>query len=399
MSSGSNHFRILKAGGSGYWMLLALLLLLVGAGYLAAHAMESRGHWITGMNNQVVWGLPHVFAILLIVAASGALNVASLSSVFGRKEYSPWARLSGLLAISLLVGGLIVLVLDLGRPERLVVAMTHYNFKSIFAWNIFLYTGFMVVVAIYLWTQFQRNLAGWVGKSGLLAFLWRFVLTSGTGGIFGFLVARQFYDAAILIPMFIVLSLVLGTAAFLLVSRLLGNWFGDGPDNELPAGLGRLMGIFIAAELFLVAAFHLTNLYATEHHGVERFILLEGGVYTALFWVGQVALGGLLPLAMIFHPAAGRVMKNVLLAALLAIFGGFCQLYVIIIGGQAYPQVLFPGKRVRSSFHDGEVASYLPSLPEWLLGIGGIALALLLVILATRVLAFLPDNRRFRRAV
>ena len=34
-----------------------------------------------------------------------------------------------------------VLMLDLGRPERLIVATTHYNFKSIFAWNVFLYTG------------------------------------------------------------------------------------------------------------------------------------------------------------------------------------------------------------------------------------------------------------------
>ena len=40
--------------------------------------MEEHGHIVTGMTNQVVWGLPHVFAIFLIVAASGALNVASI---------------------------------------------------------------------------------------------------------------------------------------------------------------------------------------------------------------------------------------------------------------------------------------------------------------------------------
>ena len=47
-----------------------------------------------------------------------------------------WA-LSALLAIALLMGGLMVLMLDLGRPDRLIVAMTHFNFKSIFAMNIF----------------------------------------------------------------------------------------------------------------------------------------------------------------------------------------------------------------------------------------------------------------------
>ena len=57
----------------------------------AAYHMEHSGHWVTGMSNQVVWGLPHVFAIFLIVAASGALNVASIGSVFGGLCTSRWA--------------------------------------------------------------------------------------------------------------------------------------------------------------------------------------------------------------------------------------------------------------------------------------------------------------------
>ena len=61
--------------------------------------------------------------------------------------YKPLARLSVLMAITLLVGGLIVLVLDLGQLSRLIVAMTTYNFKSIFAWNIYPYVGFMAIVA------------------------------------------------------------------------------------------------------------------------------------------------------------------------------------------------------------------------------------------------------------
>ena len=53
-------------------------------------------------------------------------------------------------AIAFLIAGLIILVLDLGRPDRLIVAMTTYNFKSIFAWNIFLYSGFFVILAALL---------------------------------------------------------------------------------------------------------------------------------------------------------------------------------------------------------------------------------------------------------
>ena len=68
---------------------------LILAGLGAAWYMEHHGHYVTGMSNRIVWGMPHVFAVFLIVAASGALNVASIASVFGRELYKPLARLSG----------------------------------------------------------------------------------------------------------------------------------------------------------------------------------------------------------------------------------------------------------------------------------------------------------------
>ena len=90
-------YTTLSGGNSGYWLLLAALgvLVLLGAG--AAFMMEHEGHWITGMSNQVVWGTPHVFAVFLIVAASGALNTASISSVLALARaaisaISRWSR-------------------------------------------------------------------------------------------------------------------------------------------------------------------------------------------------------------------------------------------------------------------------------------------------------------------
>ena len=53
--------------------------------------MEHEGHYVTGMNNQIVWGLPHIFAVTLIVIASGVLNIASMSSAFNKKLYKPLA--------------------------------------------------------------------------------------------------------------------------------------------------------------------------------------------------------------------------------------------------------------------------------------------------------------------
>jgi Ni/Fe-hydrogenase subunit HybB-like protein len=375
-----------------YWALLGAFGLLIALGAGSFFYMEHTGHWVTGMDNQVVWGTPHVFAIFLIVAASGALNIASISSVFNRKLYKPMSRLSGILSIALLLGGLAVLVLDLGRPERLIVAMTNYNFKSIFAWNIILYNGFLVLVLAYLVTMMQNGLAGLTKTAGTAAFIWRLALTTGTGSIFGFLVARQGYDAAVMAPMFVIMSFAFGLAIFLLV--LLVAYRG----SERPLGnvvlfrLKNLLGVFIAAVLYFVLVQHLTNLYATEHHGIEAFILRDGGLYTFLFWAVQIGLGSILPMVLLFHPTLGKDVRMIVAASILTIVGGFAQLYVLLIGGQAFPLVLFPGKEVSSSFYDGVVSAYAPSLPEVLLGLGGIGIAMALVTVAVRVLHILPES-------
>lgn len=385
----SVQYREIDGRSGAYLALLGVLGALVLAGLGAAWSMEHEGHHITGMTNRIVWGTPHVFAVFLIVAASGALNVASIASVFGRELYKPLARLSGLLAITLLAGGLAVLVLDLGRPDRLIVAMTHYNFKSVFAWNIFLYTGFFAVVALYLWTMLERRMNGHTGRAGLLAFLWRLVLTTGTGSIFGFLVAREPYAGALMAPLFIVMSFSFGLAVFVLVLMAACRWTGRTLGDAVLGRLRGLLGVFVATVLYFVAVQHLGNLYIARQHDLERFLLLEGGVYTALFWFGQVVLGGVLPLALLFGTASRPALAT---AAACVIVGGFAQLYVLIIGGQAYPQQMFPEKEVASSFFDGVVASYAPSLPEVTLGVGGVALALALTAVALKLLPFLPGS-------
>ncbi len=373
----------------GYWLISAIAGVITLAGLIGAEHMESAGHWVTGMSNQVVWGVPHVFAIFLIVAASGALNTASIASVFGRDDYKPLARLSALLAIALLSGGLAVLVLDLGRPDRLIVAMTHYNFKSIFAWNIFLYIGFMFIVGIYLWMMFEPRMNRFTARVGTAAFIWRLVLTTGTGSIFGFLVAREAFDSAVMAPLFIVMSLSFGTALTLLIGMLIFWINGATMDPALAQKLRRLLGFFVIGVAYLVAVDHLTKLYVTGHHQLEQFILVDGGIYTLLFWGVQILLGTVAPAILLLLPRFCQ-RGYLIAAALLVVVGALTQVYVLIIGGQVFPLELFPGYSVTSTFYDGVIADYTPSLAELALGMGGMGLAVLVTLIGVRILPFVP---------
>ena len=389
MASAASYVETQSRPGA-FWGLLAAGGLFLLAAFAAFLHFEHSGHVVTGMDNQIVWGMPHVFAVFLIVAASGVLNVASIGSVFGKPMYKARAPLSGLLALAMMAGGLAVLAADLGRPDRLIVAMTHFNFKSIFALNMMFYSGFFAIVAAYLVTLMDHSLSGYNKVIGFLAFFWRLALTTATGSIFGFLVARTAYGSALMAPMFIIYSFAYGLAAFLIVQGSMYSWNGLQLDARILARMKNLLAVFVGAALYFTAVMHLTSLYFAKQIDYERFLLLDGGVYTMAFWLGQVLIGGILPLVLLFAP--GATQTRVIAASVLVVLGGLAQMFVTIVGGQAFPLEIFPGYAISSSFQDGIVNAYSPVIGEFALGFGGIALAFLITVVAVRVLRFLPQD-------
>jgi len=384
----------LENNGLGYWGILTFFGLLVLGGIGAFNYMHHHGHYVTGMNNHVVWGMPHVFAIFLIVAASGAANIATIGTVFGKQTYQPLGRLSLLLAASLLVGGLIVLLLDLGSIGHVIeMAKGALNFKSIFAWNMILYSGFLVIIVFYLWTMMDRikTAKSLYKPMGIANMIWRFLLTMGTGSIFGFLVARQYYDAAIMAPLFIAASYVFGTAVYSLLLIITYKLAQRNLGEAIIKRLRYSLPLFIAAVLFFELVRHLANLYATEHHGVESYILTGDG-FSQLFWFGQILLGSLLPMFLLWSGYFKNNTWALFSASILAIIGGFIQIYIIIIGGQSYPLELFPNAETSSTFADGTFNSYSATLPEYLLGLGGVGLAFCMVLIGMKVFRMLPTS-------
>ena len=138
----------------------------------------------------------------------------------------------------------------------------------------------------------------------------------------------------------------------------------------------------------------MTHLYEARRGGFEAFLLLgrNGGTpYAALFWAGYVLLGSVLPLALLFHSGL-RSRRSLTAASALVLLGAFAWLYAFIVGGQAFPLEIFPGHEVRSSFGDGVTARYAPSLPEVLLGIGGLGAAFLVTAVGLHLFDMMPRD-------
>ncbi len=382
----------INATGRSFYLALAMGALVSAIGVAAAFYMEHMGHHVSGMNNQIFWGLPHVFGIFLIVAASGVLNVASIGSVFGKKAYKPRAPLSGLLAIVLLAAGLAIIMLDLGRADRVIIAMTHVNLTSVFGWNMILYPVFFGLVGLYVWTLLDRSMNSYSKPVGIAAFIWRLIMTTGTGSIFGFIIARQAYQSAILAPMFIIMSFAWGLAIFLITQKIMYSRANMQLHPEIRARMKNLLGLFIAAVFYFVVVYHLTNVYYAKQVEFTQFILVSGGVFPLLFWGGYILIGTVVPLLLLYVPSLSDVKGSATAASFLVIVGGLFLLFVFIIGGQAYPMEIFPGMQVTSSFFDGKIDSYTPSLPEILLSLGGVAIAFTATLVGVRVLRFMPQD-------
>lgn len=388
--AGSVAYRQLGGPPARFWALLAALAVPLALGAAAYFYIEHNGHIVTGMDNQIVWGMPHVFAVFLVIAATGALNIAMAASVFGKTAYRPLAPLSALVSLALLVGGLAVLMLDLGRSDRMIVAITRLNSASIFSLRVILYDGFMASVGVYLWFLLERRMNRYVKPAAIVAFFWQMLLITGTGLEFGFNIGRPVYDSVLYAPMFIAFSSAYGTAVLILIVLAVCSWEGRSVSDDLLRRLKNLLGIFVGASLFFAVLFLAGKFELARSRDVARFLLFDGGVYTALLWLGQIGIGAILPLALLLRSRASRA--TLAAACALVALGGLAQMYVTLIGGQAYPQILFPGFVETSSFFDGEIHPYTPSLVEVLLGLAAVALAAAIIAIALRALAFLPER-------
>lgn len=382
-------YRELGGADRRYWALLALLAIPLALAGFAYFYIEHYGHIVTGMDNQIVWGMPHVFAVFLVVAATGALNVAMAASVFGKSTYQPLAPFSALISLGLLVGGLALLMLDLGRPDRMIVAVTQLNPASLFARRVIFYDGYMLSVGVYLWFLLERRMNRYIKPAAIVAFAWQLLLITSTGLEFGFNF-REVYDSILYAPMFIAFAAAYGIAVLTLMLLAVCSWEDRPVSEALLLRFKNLLGISVGASLFFAVLFLGSKYELARSREVAQFLLFDGGVYTALLWLGQLGIGAILPLTLLLRTKVSR--RGIAVACALVVLGGLAQMYVTLIGGQAYPQILFPGMIESSSFFDGEIHPYTPSLVELLLGLGGVALAAAIIAVALRVLALLPER-------
>ncbi len=366
---------------------IAVGVVLLAIGLPAAAWVFIKGHeTVYGVTRQVPWGLLISTYAYFAITSTGLAFIGGLGHAFGMREFVGMSRRIVLLAFIVLLAGFTQIGMELGHPFRLMYLMVlSPNFSAPIVWMGLFYTVELVILAVELLLVFNpsgtsHKLAAVVG---FLALLVGVVAASNLGFVFGSLTARPFYHG-IYFPAFLVASGIAGGSALLLVIyNIVYRLHVPGAYHRAMTTLGRLMGICIAVMVFLLAWKVATSLYTSPQGATEALVALTGGPLAVNFWVGEILLALVVPMALLVFGGFWN-MKTMGMAGLVFLVGMFFTRFDFIIAGQLSPmREGLAGSGVETV---NGLMQYTPAAGEWMIFALGLGLFFFLYFMSERYL-------------
>lgn len=387
------YYSTIEGKSPAFYRAVALLSLL-SLGWLGATLyIFQNGIAVTSLTQQVPWGAAIVMFVFFVGLSVGSALISAVPVLLGLTQFKLFSRVAGFTAILMLAMGLVLLISDWGRPDRLLIPFLNVNPRSILSWNAFIYSGYIANGVLFLWAQFagKDNLAKWLAVPAIALAIG---IPTGSGSIFGVINGRDMYFSS-LTPVLFVISALSSGAALAIIMFVAAFKYSRRPlDERLIQKLAKLLAGLIVSVVYLLLVEHIVHLYAPEFQEGEKYILFSGNGFTWIFWGGLIFAGGVAPAAILLS-RRGMSLNWIMIASGLHVFGVLCERIVVILPGQFLPQPLFFNSEASSNFLDGRIASYIPNLLE-IMQVGGvIAGFVLLFIIGLKIFPFLPTEGRY----
>lgn len=353
------------------WYSVLIVILLVGI--YSAYMQASQGHIITGISDQVPWGVYIAAFTFFIGISTGSTLIGFIIYVFKRDDLKSLELRAVTLGLVTLVGALLLLISDVGNPVRLLkVPLFLRNTSSVFFYTSLSYYAFgsiLLVQLIYI-IKLRRNPENEKYKNILRWFsIIAFPVAMGIvlvpdGALFSFVKAREFWNRPLLLPHFANAGLVSAISVlifFAFISEKIEN--RKLINDESKSLIAYLLTFLVAGVLFLDLFDILVLNYSEKPEGIAAWNLLTGE-HLFLFILN---IFGLLVAFLMLLSKKGRSFPNITLPAVIIVFAISAYRYNLIIVGQEIP--LFNGE---------QIMYYTPSFTEISICSGITALALLL---------------------
>lgn len=397
------------------WTSILVCICLVGA---YAYILQlRRGLAVTNMGDVVSWGI-YISNFVFFVAISlvGSLITAILRLADVRWS-TPLTRIAEIIAVSAIVFAAIVIVVDMGRPDRFYHLFIYGRLQSPILWDVLVIGTYFIISLLLLYFPLLPDLKillkhkerspKWMNR--LYTFLGSF--WKGTVG------QVEINDRAISILCIIIIPVAFSIHT--VTSWLFATTYRPGWDST-NFGAYFVSGAFLVGAGGVVVAmyvfrkyYHLEK-YITEKHfdrmgkivvmlallylyfNINEYLIpafkmkkpeeahltnLFSGEFAPLFWFA-ILVGMIIPIFILLFKS-GRKPVPMFIAGIMVVVGAWFKRYLIVT-----PTLLHPFLPMHDApqkfFH------YFPSWEEWAIAIGSLAGALLIITFFARIFPIIP---------
>jgi Ni/Fe-hydrogenase subunit HybB-like protein len=397
------------------WTGALILICLIGV--YAWYRQLRFGLVVTNMRDYVSWGIyisNFVFFVAISLVGSLITAILRLANVHWA---TPLTRIAEIIAVSAIVFASIIIVVDMGRPERFLNLFIHGRIQSPIMWDVIVIGTYFFISCLLLYFPLLPDLKILIKfreKTGkMLNKLYRFQGSFWKGTPAQFRIS----DKAINI-----LCIVIIPVAFCIhtvTSWLFATTYRPGWDST-NFGAYFISGAFlVGAGAVVVAmyifrrAYHLNN-YITEKHfekmgrivvllallylyfNVNEYLVpafkmkkpeaahlnqLFTGEYAPMFWFA-IMTGMIIPVIILLFKK-GRKPLPMFIAGVMIVVGAWFKRYLIVTPTLLHP--FLPMQDVPASYKH-----YFPSWEEWAIAMGSLAGALLIITFFARIYPIIP---------
>lgn len=365
-----------------FWFFI--LLMFVGVGLWGWFIQIDKGLGVTGMRDYVSWGL-YVANFVFFVAVS--LVGLLISSVLQLLKFS-WgktiSRCAEQIAIATVALAGIIIVMDMGRPDRLLNVFFHGRFASPIVWDLTVVSTYLAISVLLFYLPLIPDLAilrdrmgskvpkwklnlykflalGWNGNAQQYATVYHAVrvlmiliipvglsIHTVTSWLFA-ATLRPGWDSTIFGPYFVVGAFVAGSAALIILMYVYRMRYGlkDYFEDLHFDRMGKLLVLVCLVYLYFNINEFLVPAYKMKSaEGVHLKDLFTGS-YAFLFWFVQIA-GIALPILLI-QLKYFRKPGPLAIISVFVLLSSWFKRYLIVIPTMEHP--FLPVQNVPEHFH------------------------------------------------
>jgi menaquinone reductase, integral membrane subunit len=379
------------------WLLLLLVLMATGA--VAAVQVLYRGLQVTGLSDQVPWGLWITHDLSAIALGAGAFTFSAAVYLFRIERLKPLARPAVFVGFLGYTSAMLALALDIGRPDRFWHPLVYWNVHSVLweiTWCVILYSTVLMMEFLPIlfdsrlfdgWTRLRRlghQLHRATPFFALVGMALSLLHQSSLGATYGVLSGRAIWFKPSM-PIMFILSAVAGGMSLTLLATMVTERLRRQPllAVTVQREVARFVGFALLAYLYIkLWDWAATYYYSHTPSTAMALARLQATTpYTLTFWWWEIILGGFIPAAILLYQPLRRNDRALMLGLLLVVLGVVVNRWNVTLSGLVVPPDWSPGVLGYLV-----AVSYSPTPIEVLVSLGILAYALLAFTLGARYL-------------